>query len=147
MAILAEFRTFIARGNVLDLAVGVIIGAAFSKIITSLTESVLMPIIGWITGGVDFTRYFVMLGPIPEGYTGSPGNYAALKAAGAPMIGYGDFITQLVNFLIVAWVIFLLIKAVNRFSAKKEAEAEASKSGPTEIELLAEIRDELKKRV
>jgi large conductance mechanosensitive channel len=146
MTILSEFKAFISRGNVLDLAVGVIIGAAFSKIVTSLTESVIMPLVGWITGGVDFTRYFIRLGPIPTAYQGSPDNYAALKAAGVPMIGYGDFITQLVNFLIVAWIIFLLVKAVNRVVAKKQAEADAAPSGPTEIELLAEIRDELKKR-
>ena len=91
---LNEFKAFIARGNVLDLAVGVIIGAAFGKIVTSLTESVIMPIVGWITGGTDFTKYFVLLGEIPAGYKGDPGDYATLKAAGVPMIGYGDFITQ-----------------------------------------------------
>lgn len=144
MAMVQEFKAFIARGNVLDLAVGVIIGAAFGKIVTSLTESVIMPIVGWITGGVDFTRYFIRLGPVPASYTGSPENYAALKAAGVPMIGYGDFITQLVNFVIVAWIIFLLVKAVNRVVAKKEAEA--APAGPSEVDLLKEIRDELKKR-
>ena len=139
-----EFKAFIARGNVLDLAVGVIIGAAFGKIVTSLTESVIMPVVGWITGGVDFTRYFIRLGPVPANYTGSPDDYAALKTAGVPMIGYGDFITQLVNFLIVAWIIFILVKAVNRVVAKKEAES--APSGPSEVDLLKEIRDELKKR-
>lgn len=136
-----EFKVFIARGNVIDLAVGVIIGAAFGKIVTSLTESVIMPIVGWITGGVDFTRYFVLLGSVPADYKGSITDYSALKAAGVPMIGYGDFITQLVNFVIVAWVIFLLVKAINRMVAKQEAEA-----GPSEIGLLQEIRDELRKR-
>jgi large conductance mechanosensitive channel len=139
-----EFKTFIARGNVMDLAVGVIIGAAFGKIVTSLTESVIMPVVGWITGGVDFTNYFVQLGPLPAAYKGSLTDYAALKAAGVPMIGYGDFITQLVNFLIVAWIIFLLVKGVNRMTAKKEAEA--APAGPSEVELLAEIRDELRRR-
>ena len=138
---LNEFKAFIARGNVLDLAVGVIIGAAFGKIVTSLTESVIMPVVGWITGGTDFTRYFIQLGPTPAGYAGSPNDYAALKAAGVPMIGYGDFITQLVNFLIVAWIIFLIVKGVNRMMAQK-----AEAAGPSEIELLAEIRDELRKR-
>ena len=136
-----EFKTFIARGNVIDLAVGVIIGAAFGKIVTSLTESVIMPIVGWLTGGVDFTRYFVLLGPVPADYKGAAADYAALKAAGVPMIGYGDFITQLVNFLIVAWIIFLLVKGVNRLAAKQEAAA-----GPSEADLLAEIRDELRRR-
>jgi large conductance mechanosensitive channel len=144
--VLNEFKTFIARGNVLDLAVGVIIGAAFGRIVTSLTESVIMPVVGWITGGVDFTRYFIQLGPVPADYAGSPTDYAALKAAGVPMIGYGDFVTQLVNFLIVAWIIFLIVKAVNRMVARKEAEVEAAPAGPSEVDLLKEIRDELKKR-
>jgi large conductance mechanosensitive channel len=136
-----EFKTFIARGNVLDLAVGVIIGAAFGKIVTSLTESVIMPLIGWITGGMDFTKFFIQLGPIPASYKGSPTDYGALKAAGVPMIGYGDFITQVVNFLILAWIVFLIVKAANRMSPPPAAAA-----GPSEVELLAEIRDELKKR-
>lgn len=136
-----EFKAFIARGNVLDLAVGVIIGAAFGKIVTSLTESVIMPLIGWITGGMDFTKYFIQLGPIPASYKGSPTDYGALKAAGVPMIGYGDFITQVVNFLILAWIVFLIVKAANRMNPPAPAAA-----GPSEVELLAEIRDELKKR-
>lgn len=142
MAIVQEFKTFIARGNVLDLAVGVIIGAAFGKIVTSLTENVIMPIIGWITGGTDFTKYFVLLGSIPATYKGDPGDYAALKAAGVPMIGYGDFITQVVNFLILAWIIFLIVKAANKVNPP----AEAPPAGPSEVDLLTEIRDELKKR-
>lgn len=142
MSMLGEFKTFISRGNVLDLAVGVIIGAAFGKIVTSLTESVIMPVVGWITGGTDFTKYFVLLGDIPASYKGDPADYAALKAAGVPMIGYGDFITQVVNFLILAWIIFLIVKAANRMNPPP-AEAPA---GPSEVELLAEIRDELKKR-
>ena len=141
---LGEFRTFINRGNVLDLAVGVIIGAAFGRIVTSLTESVLMPIIGWVFGDVDFSNHFVLLGPVPEGYQGEVNNYAQLKEAGVPMIGYGDFITQLVSFLIVAWVIFLVVKAANRVF-EKEQQPEAPKV-PSEVELLVEIRDELKKR-
>jgi len=140
---LGEFRKFINRGNVLDLAVGVIIGAAFGRIVTSLTESVLMPLIGWLFGDVDFSNYFVLLGSIPEGYAGEVTNYAQLKEAGVPMIGYGDFITQLVNFLIIAWVIFLVVKAANRVFEKEDA-PEAPK-GPSEVELLAEIRDELRK--
>ena len=142
MSMVQEFKTFIARGSVLDLAVGVIIGAAFGRIVTALTDSVIMPVIGWLFGNMDFSNYFIRLGAVPEGYTGSLTNYAALKAAGVPMIGYGDLITQLVNFLIVAWVIFLLVKAANK-AAPKPADMPA---GPTEIELLTEIRDELKRR-
>lgn len=142
MAMVQEFKTFISRGNVLDLAVGVIIGAAFGKIVTSLTESVIMPFIGWLTGGMDFTKYFVLLGKIPATYTGDPHNYAALKAAGVPMIGYGDFVTQVVNFVILAWIIFLIVKAANKMNPP----AEAPPAGPSEVDLLKEIRDELKKR-
>ncbi|WP_171794979.1 MULTISPECIES: large conductance mechanosensitive channel protein MscL [unclassified Novosphingobium] len=140
---LEEFKTFIARGNVLDLAVGVIIGGAFGKIVTSLTESVIMPVVGYVTGGVDFTKYFVRLGPIPATFKGDVGNYAQLKAAGVPMIGYGDFITQAVNFLIVAFIIFLIVKAANSLIRKEEAKPAAPK-GPSEVDLLIEIRDALK---
>ena len=138
---LHEFKTFIARGNVLDLAVGVIIGAAFAKIVTALTDNVIMPIVGWIGGGVDFTRYFVTLGPIPADYKGSLTVYAALKAAGVAMIGYGEFITQIVQFLILAWIIFLIVRFANRLSGRKEEATAIS-----EIGLLTEIRDELRKR-
>jgi len=148
-----EFKKFIARGNVLDLAVGVMIGAAFGRIVTSLTESVIMPVIGWIFGDIDFSNYFVRLGPVPEGYTGSLSNYAQLKEAGVPMIGYGDFLTQLLNFLIIAMVLFMLVRAVNRMidevQAKKKAEdaqSEAEAPVDAQVELLKEIRDELKKR-
>lgn len=139
---LSEFKTFISRGNVLDLAVGVIIGAAFGKIVSSLTDDVLMPVIGFITGGVDFTNMFVVLGSVPEGYTGSLTDYAALKAAGVAMVGYGAFITAIINFLLMAFVIFLLVKQANRLMPPPPA----APAGPTEVELLAEIRDELKKR-
>ncbi len=142
MSMVQEFKTFIARGNVLELAVGVIIGAAFGRIVTSLTDSVIMPVVGWLFGGMDFSNYFVRLGAIPANYAGEPNNYAQLKEAGVPMIGYGDFITQLVNFAILAWIIFLIVKAVNK-AAPPRAEAPM---GPSEVELLAEIRDELRKR-
>jgi large conductance mechanosensitive channel len=138
---LQEFKAFIARGNVLDLAVAVIIGAAFGAIVTSLTGDVIMPVIGALFGGADFSNHFVLLS-VPDGYEGSLTDYAALKAAGAAMIGYGAFLTALLNFLILAFVIFLLVRAANRLIAKKE-EAPA---GPSEVELLTEIRDELRKR-
>ena len=136
-----EFKAFIARGNVLDLAVAVIIGAAFGKIVTSLTEDLLMPLIGWVFGGLDFSSYFVALGPIPAKLAGST-DYAALKAAGVPLFGYGAFITVAVNFVIIAFIIFLLVRAVNKVAPKPE---EAAAAEAAEITLLREIRDELKK--
>lgn len=142
---LQEFKAFIARGNVLDLAVAVIIGAAFGTIVTSFTEDLIMPIIGLVSGGVDFTGMFVVLGDIPVDYQGSPTDYEALKKAGVALFGYGKFLTALLNFLIVAWVIFLMVKAANRMMAKP-AEAPAAPPAPTPSEaLLAEIRDELRK--
>ena len=139
----AEFRDFIMRGNVLDLAVAVIIGAAFATITTSLTEDIIMPVVGAIFGGLDFSSYFVLLGPVPEGYAGSLTDYAALKAAGAPVLGWGQFVTVVINFLILAIIIFLLIRAANRGMAKKE---EAEEAEAAEVALLREIRDELRKR-
>ena len=137
---LSEFKAFIARGNVLDLAVAVIIGAAFATIVGSLTGDIIMPVIGAIFGGADFSSHFILLS-VPEGYTGSMSDYAALKEAGAAMIGYGAFLTALVNFLILAFVIFLLVRWANRLIGKKDDVA-----GPSEVDLLTEIRDELRKR-
>ena len=139
---LKEFREFIAKGNVLDLAVAVIIGAAFAKIVTSLTDDIIMPVIGKIFGGLDFSSYFILLGPVPAGYTGSMTDYAALKKAGAPVLGWGSFVTEVVSFVILAFIIFLMIKAANR-AMRKGPDAAA---GPSEVELLTEIRDELRKR-
>jgi large conductance mechanosensitive channel len=139
---LKDFRAFIAKGNVLDLAVAVIIGAAFAKIATSLTEDVIMPVVGKIFGGLDFSSYFVLLGPVPAGYHGSMTNYAALKAAGAPVLGWGAFVTVVINFLILAFIIFLLVRWATKLMRKRGEEP----GGPSEVELLTEIRDELKKR-
>lgn len=139
----SEFKAFINRGNVLDLAVAVIIGAAFGKIITSLTEDLLMPIIGKIFGGLDFSGYFILLGDVPANYTGSLNNYADLKKAGVPLLGYGEFLTQAVNFLIIAFIIFLVIRAVNRAMPKAP---EVPAGEPADVSLLREIRDELRKR-
>ncbi len=136
-----EFKTFIARGNVLDLAVGVIIGGGFGKIVSSLTDDVIMPVIGKITGGIDFSSKFILLGEIPAKYTGSLTDYAGLKKAGVAMLGYGSFITAIINFLILAFIIFLIVKQANKLMPK----APAAPAGPTEVELLAEIRDALKK--
>lgn len=140
---LTEFRDFVARGNVLDLAVAVIIGAAFATITGSLTEDVIMPLVGAIFGGLDFTSYFVLLGPVPEGYAGSMTDYAALKEAGALMIGWGQFVTVLINFLILAFIIFLLVRWANRMRPKEEA---GPAPDPAELVLLREIRDELRKQ-
>lgn len=139
---LSEFKAFIARGNVLDLAVAVIIGAAFGKIVTSLTEDIIMPVIGKIFGGLDFSSYFLVLGDVPANLQGST-DYAALKKAGVPLLGYGEFVTQAVNFLIIAFIIFLLVRAVNRVVPKAE---EAAAEEAADVVLLREIRDELKKR-
>ncbi|MBO9622165.1 MAG: large conductance mechanosensitive channel protein MscL [Sphingomonas sp.] len=139
----SEFRTFIARGNVIDLAVGVIIGAAFGNITKSLTDDIIMPIVGALFGGLDFSSYFIRLGPVPAGYAGSPTNYAALKASGVPLLGFGQFVTVVINFLILAFIIFLLVRFVNRtvLRAKEAAAAEAE-----DVVLLREIRDELRAR-
>jgi large conductance mechanosensitive channel len=144
---MSGFREFVARGNVLDLAVAVIIGAAFGTIIASLTDDVIMPVVGWIFGGLDFSSYFVRLGPLPDGYAGDPNNYAALKEAGVPMIGYGQFVTALVNFLILAFVIYQLVKAAARMNRKADEAAAAVPPAPTdELIVLREIRDELRGR-
>lgn len=141
-----EFKTFIMRGNVMDLAVAVIIGAAFSSIVKSFTDELVMPVIGLFTGGVDFSGLFVALGPVPADYAGAPGDYAALKAAGVPLLGYGAFITAVINFVIIAFVIFMLVRSINKLMPKEEA-APAAPAGPSAEEtLLTEIRDELRAR-
>lgn len=151
--VIQEFRKFIARGNVLDLAVGVIIGAAFGKIVTSLTESIIMPIIAAIFGNVDFANHFVLLGKIPADFKGDATSYAELKTAGVPMLGYGDLLTQGVNFLIIAFALFLLIRSVNKVvdevhelqkSGGDTAETPAVPTDP-QLDVLKEILAELKK--
>ena len=138
---LSEFRAFIARGNVLDLAVAVIIGAAFATIVASLTEDVIMPVVGAIFGGLDFSNYFTRLGPLPDNFTGDPNSYADLKRAGVAVLGWGQFVTVVINFLLLAFIIFLLIRTANRIVRRQDPLA-----GPSEVELLTEIRDELRKR-
>ncbi|HKP34254.1 MAG TPA: large conductance mechanosensitive channel protein MscL [Sphingomicrobium sp.] len=139
---LNDFRAFIAKGNVLDLAVAVIIGAAFATIATSLTEDIIMPVVGAIFGGLDFSSYFTLLGPVPDGYKSSMTDYAALKAAGAPVLGWGEFVTVVINFLILAFIIFLMIRWATKLMRRRDEAA----AGPSEVELLTEIRDELRKR-
>lgn len=141
-----EFKNFIARGNVIDLAVAVIIGAAFATITTSLTEDIIMPIVGWIFGGADFSTLFIRLGDIPADFAGSVDDYAALKEAGVAMIGIGQFITVLINFVILAFIIFLMVRQANKLMTKQAAEEAVEDTGPSDVELLAEIRDILKAR-
>jgi large conductance mechanosensitive channel len=142
---LREFRDFVARGNVLDLAVAVIIGAAFAKITTSLTEDVIMPLVGRIFGGLDFSSKYILLGPVPADYPG-PMTYAGLKAAGVPMLGWGQFLTVTINFLILAFIIFLLVRAANKMIAKREEAPAEPAAEAADVALLREIRDELRKR-
>jgi large conductance mechanosensitive channel len=140
MSVMSEFKEFAVKGNVMDLAVGVIIGAAFGKIVDSLVGDIIMPIVGKIVGGLDFSDMFVKLA---EGPPDAAQNYAALKAAGVPMLAYGHFITILLNFIILAFIIFLMVKQMNKL--KKETPA-ASAATPEDIVLLREIRDNLKKK-
>lgn len=145
MGLMAEFKTFINRGNVMDLAVGVIIGGAFATITKSLTDDLIMPVVGYIFGGADFSGYFIRLGDVPADFKGNPTSYADLKAAGVAMFGWGEFLTVMVNFLILAFIIFMLVRAVNRLTAKPEPEAAAPAPTPEDVMLLREIRDSLKK--
>lgn len=138
-----EFRAFIARGNVLDLAVAVVIGAAFGTIVTSLTDDLIMPVIGALFGGLDFSSYFVRLGPVPEGYAGSLTNYAELKEAGVALIGWGQFATVVLNFVILAFAIFMIVRAANRARLRQDAAPAAT---PEDVVLLREIRDLLATR-
>ena len=141
---LNEFKTFIARGNVMDLAVGVIIGAAFSKIVDSVVNDLIMPIVGAIFGGFDFSNYFL---PLSSNVNAT--SLAAAREQGA-VFAYGNFLTVLINFLILAWIIFLMIKGVNRMRASLEKEKEAGAAEPApppeDVQLLTEIRDLLKSR-
>lgn len=145
MGLISEFKTFINRGNVMDLAVGVIIGGAFATITKSLTDDLIMPVVGFVFGGADFSGYFVRLGELPADFKGNPGSYADLKAAGVAMFGWGEFLTVLVNFLILAFIIFLLVKTVNKLMPKEEPAPEGPAPTPEEVVLLREIRDSLKK--
>lgn len=139
---LKEFREFAMRGNVIDLAIAVIIGAAFGKIVDSLVGDVFMPIVGAITGGLNFDNYFLLLRSLTEGIA-APATYEKAKELGAT-IGYGKFLTVTINFIIIAWILFLVVKALNRFKAKQEAKPAAPAAPSREEILLAEIRDILK---
>jgi large conductance mechanosensitive channel len=137
---LSEFKDFIAKGNVMDLAVGVIIGGAFALITASLVGDVIMPFVGWIFGGLDFSNYFIALG---DGVTAT--SLEAAKEQGA-VLAYGSFITTIFNFIIIAFVIFMLVRYVNKIKAAAEEEEEAAPEAPAaDIVLLTEIRDALKR--
>ena len=140
---LKEFRDFAVKGNVMDMAVGIIIGAAFTTIVKSLVDGILMPIVGYFLGGVDFTNIFTVLGD------GEFASLAAAEEAGAAVIKWGVFINAVIAFLIVAWILFMIIRSMNKLkeaaSKEEEAAAEEAPAGPTQEELLAEIRDLLAK--
>ena len=138
MSMAAEFKEFVNKGNVMDLAVGVIIGAAFGKIVTALTDDIIMPIIGAVFGGLDFSAKYMVLGGADKVTEGMP--LAAAKAAGANVLAWGDLVSVIINFVILAFVIFQLVKFANKMNPRAAAAA-----GPSEVDLLTEIRDALKK--
>ncbi|MEN9587307.1 MAG: large conductance mechanosensitive channel protein MscL [Pseudomonadota bacterium] len=140
MSIASEFKAFALKGNVMDLAVGVIIGGAFGKIVDSLVADIIMPIVGMVFGKLDFSSLYVVLGSVPAG---TENTLASLKKAGIPVFAYGNFITVAVNFAILAFIIFMMVKQMNRLKAAEPAPAPAPT--PEDITLLREIRDSLKK--
>ncbi len=139
MGMVTEFKDFATRGNVVDLAVGVIVGSAFSKIVDSLVKDLIMPVVGTVTGGLDFSSHFIPLGALPAGYSGAM-TYEALTKAGVPIFAYGNFLTVTVNFLILAFIIFLMVKQVSRFRSAAPPPATSE-----EVVLLREIRDSLRR--
>jgi large conductance mechanosensitive channel len=142
MTIVQEFKDFAMKGNVVDLAVGVIIGGAFGKIVSSVVDDLIMPVVGMALGNLDFSNLFIVLGKMPEGIGSS---LAEVKKAGIPILAYGNFITIAVNFLILAFIIFMMVRQINRLK-KAEPEAPAAEPvTPEDIALLREIRDSLKK--
>ena len=140
MGMMQEFREFAIKGNVVDLAVGVIIGGAFGKIVDSVVNDLIMPVVGLVFGKLDFSNMFVALGTLPDGV---PHTLEAVKKAGIPVFAYGSFITVAVNFLILAFIIFMMVKQINRL--KREAPPEEAPATPEDIQLLREIRDSLTK--
>ncbi len=141
MSFASEFREFAVKGSVVDLAVGIIIGGAFGKIVDSLVKDIIMPLIGRVTGGLDFSNMFIPLASPPAGYAG-PMTYDALTKAGVPLFAYGNFITVVINFVILAFVIFMMVRAVNRM---RREEPKAPPAPPEDVVLLREIRDLLKR--
>ena len=145
MSMLREFRDFALKGNVIDLAVAVIIGAAFGRIVDSLVKDIIMPVIGRVIGGLDFSNYYLMLGSPPAGYSG-PMTYEALTKAGVPLLAYGNFITVVINFAILAFVIFWLVRQFSAARRRLDAAAPPPPPPPEDVLLLREIRDALKKQ-
>ena len=142
MSFTSEFKSFAMKGNVVDLAVGVIIGAAFGKIVDSIVKDLIMPVVGRIFGGLDFSNFFIQLGTLPADYRGAM-TYDALTKAGVPLFAYGNFITVAINFVILAFIIFIMVKQINRL--KSEAPPPAPAAPAEDVLLLREIRDSLKK--
>ena len=142
MGMIQEFKEFAVKGNVVDLAVGVIVGAAFGKIVDSVVGDLIMPVIGAVVGKLDFSNLFIALGNVPAGTDMS---LAALKKAGVPVLAYGSFVTVAVNFVILAFIIFLMVKQINKLKRQAPAEAPAAAATPEDILLLREIRDQLRK--
>lgn len=140
MSFVTEFKEFAVKGNAMDLAVGFIIGAAFGKIVDSIVKDLIMPVVGAMFGGFDFSNLFVALSTVPEGVENT---LAAVREAGVPVLAYGNFLTILINFLILAFIVFILVKQLNRM--KKEAPPAAPAATPEDVMLLREIRDSLKK--
>ena len=141
MSFASEFREFAMKGNVVDLAVGVIIGGAFGKIVDSVVGDLIMPVVGRLFGGLDFSNYFLALKEIPSGVAM---NLAEVKKAGVPVFAYGSFITVALNFAILAFIIFIMVKQINRLKKEQTAAPEAPPAPPEEVVLLREIRDSLK---
>ncbi len=140
--ILQEFREFAVKGNVVDLAVGVIIGGAFGKIVDSIVGDLIMPVVGRILGGLDFSNYFIPLKEVPAGVVMT---LAEVKKAGIPVFAWGSFLTILINFIILAYIIFMMVKQINRLKREAPAEPAAPAPTPEDVLLLREIRDSLKK--
>lgn len=140
MSFVTEFKEFAVKGNAIDLAVGVIIGAAFGKIVDSMVNDLIMPVVGALFGGLDFSNLFITLAEVPEG---AAMTLAELKKVGVPVFAYGNFITILLNFIILAFIIFMMVRQINRL--KKEPPHEAPAAPPEDVVLLREIRDSLKK--
>ncbi|MBB5424621.1 large conductance mechanosensitive channel [Paraburkholderia atlantica] len=144
MSMIQEFKEFALKGNVMDLAVGVIIGGAFSTIVNSVVKDLIMPVVGLATGGFDFSNLFVRLGHIPATYKGNPESYKDLQTAGVAVFGYGSFITATINFIILAFIIFLMVKFINKLRKEPQAAPAEPPPTPEDVLLLREIRDSLK---